>query len=306
MKYFRSFLFMVAFVGLALHGQAQKAPTSKALIKRTYYDYQGRQLHEEYQYIQTATNRNCRHGYYKEYNRDGTIWRKHNFRNNRAEGRQLEYFTSGGQPWLEYDMTVHGDLMNGPYVRYSGPGKRMMAGNYANGFKEGLWTFYEPDGKFGLDGKQAYTYHQDQKNGVAYFYSADGVLREQQQYRDDKLYGEGQVKSYDEAGRLKSSGTYYNDQREGVFRNWYSNGQLHSEKTYRHDEEEGPSTWYRENGKLENYGLMRGGYYDGILTFFDENGLKSKEQDWHDGRPNDTVRVYTPRGQVSKLFSPLK
>lgn len=306
MKYFRIFLLLAAFFSLDFSGYAQKSPAAKVLSKRTYYDYQGRQLHEEYQYIKTATNHDCKHGYYKEYNRDGTLWRKHNYRNNRAEGHQLEYFTSDGQPWLEYDMTVHNDLMNGPYVRYGEPGKRMMAGNYVDGYKEGLWTFYEPDGKYDLDGKKVYTYHHDQKNGVAYFYSADGTLREQQQYRDDKLYGEGEVKAYDEAGKLISSGTYHNDLRDGVFQNWYPNGQLHSEQTYRHDQKEGPSTWYRENGKLESHGQMRGGYYDGLLTFYDENGLKNKEQDWQDGQPADTVRVYAPRGQMTKLFSPLK
>lgn len=306
MSYFRYFLFLAAFFGLALNGQAQKAQASKVLIKRSYYDHQGQQLHEEYQYIQTATNRNSKHGYYKEFNRDGTLWRKYNYRNNKADGQQLEYFTSGGQPWLEYNMTVHNDLTNGPYVRYSGPGKRVMEGNYVNGYKEGLWTFYEPDGKYGFDGKKAYTYHEDQKNGVAYFYSADGILREQQQYRDNELYGEGEIKNYDEAGKLKAAGTFHNEQREGVFLSWHPNGQLRSKKTYRHNHEEGPSTWYQENGKLDNYGLMRGGFYDGVLTFYDESGLKNKEQDWHDGRPNDTVRVYTPRGQMSKLFSPLK
>ena len=33
MKYFRSFLLLAAFVGLALHGQAQKATAAKALAE---------------------------------------------------------------------------------------------------------------------------------------------------------------------------------------------------------------------------------------------------------------------------------
>lgn len=47
MKHFRPFLFLTVFLGMGLSGQAQKAPTFTPLIKRTYYAYPNRQLHEE-------------------------------------------------------------------------------------------------------------------------------------------------------------------------------------------------------------------------------------------------------------------
>ena len=142
MKYLRSFLLITGFLALAFRGQAQKAAVAKPFIKRTYYDYQGRQLHEEYQYVSTPTNRFSKQGYYKEYNEDGTLWRKHSYRNNKADGRQLEYRTSEGETWLEYDIMVRNNLRNGPYIRYSGPNERMSAGNYVNGSREGQWKFY--------------------------------------------------------------------------------------------------------------------------------------------------------------------
>lgn len=63
------------------------------------------------------TNRSSKQGYYKEYNEDGTLWRKHQYRNNKAEGRQLEYYTTDGKTWVEYDMMVHNALLNGSYIK---------------------------------------------------------------------------------------------------------------------------------------------------------------------------------------------
>lgn len=226
MKYFRIFLFLAAFNGLALSGQAQKGPAAKALIKRTYYDYQGRQLHEEFQYVSTSINRYSKQGYYKEYNEDGTLWRKHQYRNNKAEGRQLEYYTSDGQTWVEYDITVRNNLRNGPYVRYGGPGERMSAGNYVNGSREGQWKFYY------AEGHEVCTYRDDKKEGPATLFYKNGKVADQYAYREDEKHNDGDVKAFYEDGSPKKSGHFTDGQMDGQFLAWYPNGQLRYEENY--------------------------------------------------------------------------
>ena len=194
MNYFRTLLFLAAFVGVALSGHTQKATAPKALIKRTYHDYQGRQLHEEYQYVSTPTNRFSKHGYYKEFNEDGTLWRKHQYRNNKADGHQLEYSTSEGETWLEYDIMVRNNLRNGPYIRYSGPKERMSAGNYVNGSREGQWKFYYPEGH------EVCTYLDDKKEGPATLFYKNGKVADQYAYRADEKYNDGDVKAFYEDG----------------------------------------------------------------------------------------------------------
>jgi len=205
---------------------AQRAQVQQAHIKRTYFDYAGRQLHEEYQYVSTPTNRFSKQGYYKEFNEDGTLWRKHNYRNNKADGRQLEYSTSDGETWLQYDMAVRNNLMNGPYIRYSGPGERISAGNYVNGERAGQWKFYYPEGH------EVCTYRDDKKEGPATLYYKNGKVADQYNYRDDEKYNDGDVKAFYEDGSPKKSGHFTDGEMDGKFLAWYSNGQLRYEENY--------------------------------------------------------------------------
>ena len=220
---------LLVFLGCLMQataGMAQKAPASQAHVKRTYYDYQGRQLHEEYQYVSTPTNRFSKQGYYKEYNEDGTLWRKHSYRNNKADGRQLEYSTSDGETWLEYDILVRNNLRNGPYIRYSGPGEKMSSGNYANGSREGPWKFYY------AEGHEVCTYRDDKKEGPATLYYKNGKVADQYSYREDEKYNDGDVKAFYEDGSPKKSGHFTEGEMDGKFLAWYPNGQLRYEENY--------------------------------------------------------------------------
>lgn len=242
MNYLRCFFCFLTLLGVVVTSHAQKATAPKALVKRTYHDYQGRQLHEEYQYTSTPTNRYCKNGYYKEYNEDGTLWRKHMYRNNKAEGRQLEYQTTDGEIWLEYDMTVRSGLMNGPYFRYSGPGERMSAGNYANAERVGQWKFYYPEGH------EVCTYVDDKKEGPATLYYKNGKVADQYAYRNDGKYNDGDVKAFYEDGSPKKSGHFTDGEMDGKFLAWYPNGQLRYEENHVAGSREGRILAFGANG----------------------------------------------------------
>lgn len=169
----------------------------------------------------TPTNRFSKQGYYKEFNEDGTLWRKHNYRNNKAEGRQLEYYTTDGETWVEYDMMVHNALLNGPYIKYDGPNDKRLAGKYVNGEKVGTWIEY------GTDGSQQATYyvHNEPYTGTV-----------------TERYGNGQ---------LRRSAEYYQGMRSGLTQYWFPSGQLKSQTHYRYDKPDGATITYSEKGEFK-------------------------------------------------------
>lgn len=233
------FLGCLVFSGIA---GAQKAQAQQVHIKRTYFDYAGRQLHEEYQYVSTSTNRFSKQGYYKKYNEDGTLWRKHSSRNNKTEGRQLEYSTLDGETRLQYDMTVHNNLRNGPYIRYSGPSERMSAGSYVNGEQAGQWKFYCPEDH------EVYTCRDDKKEGPATLFHKNGKVADQYADRNDEHYDDGDVKGFYEDGSPKKSGHFTDGEMNGKFLARYPNGQLRYEENYAVGSREGRFLGFGQSG----------------------------------------------------------
>ena len=59
-------LFLMVCRGFSGIAGAQKAQAQQVYIKRTFFDYAGRQLQEEYQYVSTATNRFSKQGFYNQ------------------------------------------------------------------------------------------------------------------------------------------------------------------------------------------------------------------------------------------------
>ena len=219
------------------------AQAQQVHIKRTYYDFQGRQLHEEFQYVSTPTNRYSKSGYYKEYNQDGTLWRKQNFRNNKTEGRQLEYETTGGETWVKYDMMVRNNLMNGPYIRYGAPNQKMAAGNYVNGEQSGRWTFYYPEGY------EVCTYEDNEKEGPATLYWKSGKVSDHYLYRRGEKYNaDGDINTFYEDGKPHKRGHFTDGKMNGRFLAWYPNGQLRYDETYVAGSREGRFLGFAQNG----------------------------------------------------------
>ncbi|WP_165903708.1 toxin-antitoxin system YwqK family antitoxin [Hymenobacter gummosus] len=243
MKTLRRFRPLALLTGLLL-GLAHAAGAQQVLLKRTYYDLSRRRLHEEYQYIRTAAVPECKHGYYKEYDEQGVLWKKGNYRHNQAEGRQLEYLNAAGQPQLQYDVTVRHGIAHGPYIRYRGANEKMSAGNYVNGSREGVWHFYY------AEGYEVCRYQNDKKEGPAALYYTGGKLAEQYAYRNDERYNDGDIQSFYEDGSPKKSGHFTAGLMNGRFRAWYPNGQLRYEENYVDDAPEGRFLAYSEAGEL--------------------------------------------------------
>ena len=280
---------LALFIILLVSSIACLAQAPQVRIRRTYYDYLGQQLHEEYQYVSTPTNQYSKQGYYKEYNEDGTLWKKHTYRNNKAEGKLLEYATSGGTTWLEYDMTVRNNLMNGPYIRYSGPGQKLSAGNFVNGEHTGSWKFYYSDSY------EVCTYRNDKKEGPATLFYKNGKIAEQYAYRNDERYDNGDIKGFFEDGTPKKSGHFTNGEMDGKFLAWYPNGQLRYEENYVAGVLEGQVLAYDNTGNVTTNDF----YKNGVLIRHEKSAqeiaedaqkIAYAERDKREKRKNDSIR----------------
>ena len=247
MKYFRSFLLLAAFVGLALHGQAQKTTAAKALIKRTYYDYQGRQLHEEYQYIRTANQLVVKYGYYKEYTEGGIIKAKANYRNDELDGTVTTYENWGNGPEpFEIDHYKTGKRHGySALYWFNDEGKRLLEheGSYYNGKYDGRWVQYEHDGS-----KLVENWRRGVRHGETIQYGPTGQKIREGYFNEGQPFS-GTLDEQFDNGKLSSSITYEDCFREGPTQTWYPSGTLKTWTQYHRGEQAGPTRQYLKNGE---------------------------------------------------------
>lgn len=250
MKYFRSFIFLTAFLSLALHGQAQKAAAAKTLIKRTYYDYQGRQLHEEYQYIKTANQLVVKHGYYKEYDENGVIQKKYFFAKGLENGVCTDYGDfgdgKGPQPFIvtTYKMGVrHGYTAQWRTDDNNPRHFKSHEGHFYNDRTDGRRVSYELDGS-----KLVENWYQGARQGKTVEYDAAGNPTREAYYENGQPFT-GSVEELFDTDTLKSSDSYEQGMRAGLSQTWYASGRLRSQTRYRDGRQSGPTMHYLETGE---------------------------------------------------------
>ncbi|WPB73736.1 hypothetical protein KYC5002_32435 [Archangium violaceum] len=108
------------------------------------------------------------------------------------------------------DAKADRNAAHGPYASYFPNGKKSAEGQYVDGFRTGLWTFYSEDGQvrgrtefqggnyhgkhveYFANGKQRLVeeFANGRRNGLAQEFSEDGKLVRQAQYRDDQQVAE--------------------------------------------------------------------------------------------------------------------
>ena len=134
--------------------------------------------------------------------------------------------------------------------------------------------------------------------------NASGIITEQGVIRDGKK--DGIFMTYHPNGRIKTIGSYINDQLNGVYlelsereqvetKTNYLNGVLHGahatykfgrptlELTYQDGTQEGPFTEYSDRGKMSKKGSFKDGKLHGQLQFFDDDENMTMEFEYKNG-----------------------
>lgn len=125
-------------------------------------------------------------------------------------------------------------------------------GMVANGYKNGTWLTFNPDGRIRtlqsfVDGKQ---------NGISLTFSSRGQIEKKENILNSKLHGE--VTSYKFGSPIKSF-TYKN----GVF--------------------DGPFVEYSDRGKMQKKGSFKDGKQHGTLQFFGDEEKLTMEYEYDMG-----------------------
>jgi len=96
---------------------------------------------------------------------------------------------------------------HGPYVAYYPNGQKRSEGQYVDGFRSGLWTFYNEAGQVtGRTEFQRENYH-----GKRVLYFANGKQRIVEEYTNGKR--NGLVQEFSEDGKLVRQARYRDDQQ---------------------------------------------------------------------------------------------
>lgn len=228
-------------------------------------------------------------GYWKTYHENGMI---------KSEGNRVDHELDG--PWKFYDES--GDIIleiNYKSGKKEGPRKtyrddEIIVESFENDLKEGLTTFYYPDGTV----KKTVPFVNGLEHGNAFEYSDDGRIITLEEYRRGFIinreninrYGrnglkQGRWKYFYEDGSLKEEGSFRNDKKDGFFKTYDRNGNLLELTKFVDGEEviDAP-----EVAKLE------------VITEYYETGVISKVTSYKNGVAEGVSREYAEDGSIEK------
>ena len=98
--------------------------------------------------------------------------------------------------------------------------------------------------------------------------------------------------------KVLEEGTYKDNKKEGIWKEYYDNGNLKSEITYVSNKPDGYAKLYYESVKLSEEGIWKGVKWVGNYKYYHENGKIAIEGDWKDGKEAGVIKEYYPDGTL--------
>ena len=124
---------------------------------------------------------------------------------------------------------------------YGTDGTILEQGEYLNGYREGIYTEFHPNGFI----KSTVGYVNGKKQGQYVLIDDKGQVQERSTYHQDLLNGP-HVK-YNRS-RLKETSQYSNGQVHGLVEKFYPNGKIMERSSYNSGQLDGIARWYDQNG----------------------------------------------------------
>lgn len=235
-------------------------------------------------------------GYWKTYYENGLLKSEGNRKNFELDSLWKFYDDSSR---LILTINYSGGKKNGLKTTYR-PGETMTE-NYEDDIKQGLTTYYYPDGKV----KLTIPYVNGLEQGFAREYAPDGTVitymeykkgfmisRERINRKDKDGLRQGRWKVFYPSGIVQLDGVYRNDKKNGYFKEYDENGQLLSVKKFVNDteEKEAPEltslsikTDYYPDGKVKTVASYNGEVPQGVRREYDETGKITAGYVFHKG-----------------------
>ena len=163
-------------------------------------------------------------------------------------------------------------------------------GNYTNGVRDGLWTFWyegEVFQDFGYD-RLPNTNDLGEGNGLWDSDTAQGlselVLRD---LNGDSLF---------DPPYKKMEGSYSNGNKEATWTSWYLNEMRKDESNYSSGKLNGSIIKWFENGTKSEEGIYEDGKQNGNWVWYYETGIKKEETKFLDGQQEGIWTQWFPDG----------
>lgn len=127
---------------------------------------------------------------------------------------------------------------------------------------------YYPDGTI----KSEITLKNDQKNGPATYYFANGNKEVVMNYRDNKP--DGKYERFSVEGKLLESIMYAEGKKQGPSTTYYSDGRKAMTANFVNDTIDGAYAEFHPNGQIKVRGQYLKGFYHGNWEYFEADGVK--------------------------------
>ena len=217
------------------------------------------------------------HGVLKKYEPDGTMEVEQNCKQGIQDGNTHYYFPSGKNIQIR-EVWKQGKL-DGPRTFYYGNGKVQKQEFWKDGLRDSTWQLFDDEGNevaatilqenartdFGLcgnhqDGKTLYkvcaestfvrTSVGDLLDGRLWYFKKGHALRYEEVWNSGLIMESRSFYPDSLGGKMASEGTWQNELRHGIWRNWYKSGILRDSLTYVNGERVGDQFSYDSTGRL--------------------------------------------------------
>ena len=264
-------------------------------------------------------------GYWKTYYQNGTIKTEGNRENFQLAGI-WKFYTPEGK--IEKEFTYKSGKKNGFARSYDEKGNLLSQLSYTNDTIQGVAEFYFPNGTL----KEKSNFKNGLKDGETRLYHQDGRVIWLIQYEKNAVINREAINRYNDSNertglwiefhtneRKKLVGSYVNDQKQGVFKEYDENGKLLNIYDYNAGQLVDNETslnvieqdrYYYPSGQVKRIETKQGSKKQGFTKTFDKDGNLILSQIFRNdtliaegnqndlGQPVGLWRYYFPNGKI--------
>lgn len=260
--------------------------------------------------INRTDNKGLKQGEWREFFPEGGIKTERSYKDDLLHGYYKEYDRKGSlilTMLYENGAIVKSNVEDAPDIeivnKYNPSGKLIYNGPFRNNVPVGIHRDYGTDGKVvnakiyndnGLLLSEGIVDEAGNKNGRWKDLYSSGKIQAEGQYSDNRR--SGLWKFYNEFEKGEQTGSFNNGRPDGIWKWYYDNGTILREEVYFQGVRDGEYTEYSRTGKV----IAQGQYSDGekIGEWKYDSGNNIEEGKYISGLRDGPWKSYTPDGKI--------
>lgn len=237
----------------------------------------------------------------RTYYEDGRMERQANFIDGKEDGISTTYYQRFTYKWNESTEKFDRYMDKDPDPK---PGKKWTITEHKAGLPHGTWKFfYEPKSGSKLEDPNQLAwenyYKEGMKDGLWIFYDYEGKIKKEESYKEDKK--NGTFKEYFKGTtQLKSEINYVDDYLEGDYKMFYENGGEFIKAFYKKGKEEGEQLTFHKNAQMASLKKYKNGKAEGTWRSYYEDGKEKFVGAYVNGKKSGEHKDFYREGQLKK------